>query len=643
MGAWMDGATVTVEIAFTSSPMTGNAAITAAAGWTDVSTDVRAINIRRGRQTELGTYSPGTMQLTLNNRARAYDPSNTAGAYYGNLLPMRKVRVTASSGATTATIFTGHILGWPLEYPGMVDATVVLGCVDAFRVLTQTPPPAYAFDAEVLSDSPHGYWPLNTVDDGGMSPALAGNVDARNFNQGDPAFFAPADLDITRPVGPATTIANAGWVVQGFPTSAPKTLEGWFWNLQQGIYGGTNVARAALDSTNWMRIAIGSTDGTVSVGYSNSSDNKSFTFASTGWQVSVSSVHLVLTATSTTLTLWQNGIQVWQGTLSAGTSTNTFATLPPPSMQAVVQPRAGATVSPGVYGLTVYTSNLTSTQIIDHYQAGLTGWGHPYGDRAGTRIGRVLDAIGWPSADRALSTGSTVLGPYEANGSSLATCQTIADTEQGLFFIDGSGNVVLRDRQWQWTNSSATTSQATFGDSSGETPYADIEIDGNHLDYIRNVVTVSYSGSSVTVKDTTSVTAYGEQSDSVAAGALPTNAGYVARQLGAFRLRLRKDAKTRVPMVKVLPRVETSTHLPTLLGLELGERVTVKRRPTGGTGTIDQTCTVQGVSHQITPDRWTTLLYLSPAQPSYTEGPYLTLGDATYGRIGAAAGNKIPY
>jgi hypothetical protein len=80
-----------------------------------------------------------------------------------------------------------------------------------------------------------------------------------------------------------------------------------------------------------------------------------------------------------------------------------------------------------------------------------------------------------------------------------------------------------------------------------------------------------------------------------------------------------------------------------LLGLELGERVTVKRRPTGGSGTIDQVCTVQGVSHQITPDRWTTLLYLAPSQSSYTEQPYLTLGDATYGRIGAAADNKIPY
>ena len=636
---WMDGATVTVEIAFINSPLTANASCT----WVDVSADVRAMNIRRGRQTELGTYSPGTMQLTLNNRARAYDPSNTAGAYYGNLLPMRKVRVSASSGATSATIFTGHVLGWPLEYPGMVDATVVLGCVDAFRPLAQMSPPENAFDAEVLADSPHGYWRLDTIDDGGISPALAGNVDARNFNQGDPTFFAAADLTVTRPVGVSTTIANAGWVVDQFPTAAPKAIEGWFWNLQQGIYGGTNIARAALDSTNWIRLAIGSTDGTVSVGYSNSTDSKSYTFASTGWQITSSSAHIVLTASTTTLSLWVNGLNVWSGSLSAGTSTNTFTALPPPSIQSVVQPRAGSTVNPACYGLAVYSASLSSTRIGDHYQAGLTGWGHPLGDRAGARIGRILNAVGWPAGDRSLSTGSTVLGVYNSDGSTLSALQTIADTEQGLLFVDGSGNITLRDRQWQLTNSSATTSQATFGDAGSETPYADIEIDGNHLDYIRNVVTVTYTGSSVTVKDTTSVTAYGEQADSVAANALPASGGYVARQLAAFRLRMRKDAKTRVPMVKVLPRVKTSTHLPTLLGLELGERVTVKRRPNGGTGTIDQTCTVQGISHQITPDRWTTLLYLAPSVPSYTEGPYLTLGDATYGKIGAVAGNKIPY
>lgn len=645
MSTLFDGATIFVEVAFTNTPLTANASCT----WVDITDDVRSVSIRRGRDSELGTYSPGNCSLILDNRSRQYDPSNTTGAYYGNLLPMRKVRVRATSGATSATIFTGHILGWPIEYPGMKDSIITLSAVDGFRPLTQMEPPHTAFEAEQLGDTPAGLWRLDTIDDAGFAPAIAGNVDARNFNAGDPSFFAPADLTVTRPIGVDTTIANAGWVVDGFPTAAPKSIEGWWWNIYQGIYAGTNIARAALDSTNWIRLACGATDGTLSVGYSNSTDNRYFTHASTGIVVVNPSAHIVLTANATNLTLFVDGLQVWQSALSVGTSTNTFSALPPPSVQAVVQPRAGSTVSPGLYGLAVYSGSLNSTQVNDHYQAGLTGWGHPTGDRAGTRIGRILDAVGWPAGDRDLATGDTVLGPLTNGQSTLNACQSIAETEQGLFFMSGDGKVTLRDRQWQWTNTAAITAQATFGDSTGETPYADIQIDGNHLEYVRNVVSVSHGGGTIVVKDSASVTAYGEQSDFVAATFLPSFAAFLARQLGAFRLRIRKDAKTRIPSIVVKVRRDTATHLPTVLGLELGERVIVKRRPNGTTDVISQTCTVQGIHHRIGVKDWTVSLYLSPALESYTETPYLTLGDATYGRIGSSSGgspftpNKIPY
>jgi len=313
-------------------------------------------------------------------------------------------------------------------------------------------------------------------------------------------------------------------------------------------------------------------------------------------------------------------------------------------VQAVCQPRSGSPVNPAIYGLAVYTSELTSTQVSTHYQAGLTGWGHPIGDRAGTRIGRILDAIGWPAGDRAISTGSTVLGTFTSSQSALAACQACSVAEQGLFFVSGDGQITFRDRQWQMTNSASITAQATLGDNAGETNYSAIEIDGNHLENIRNVITVSYGAGQVVVKDATSVTAYGEQSDSVAAQALPNEAGYVARQLGAARLRLRKDPATRIPRVELKPRRATSTFLPTVLGLELGERVTVNRRPTGGTGSFSQACIIQGIQHTISPDNWVTVLYLAPVQwAAYSAAPYLTLGDATYGRIGAVAGNKIPY
>lgn len=637
MASWRDSATVTVEIAFDDNPLTA----IGSCNWVDVTTYVRDWSTRRGRTTELANYSPGTAQVTLDNRSRLFDPSNTAGTYYGKLLPMKRIRISASSGATSATLFCGYILGWPIDYPSMMDSTVTLGCVDGFRLLSQFAQPSTGYDAKVLADSPNCYWQLATVDGSGLSPATVGGVDVQDFYWGNDAFFDPAELAITRPVGADVAIANASWAAASVPTVAPKTIEGWCWNFRQGNYGSTSIMRAALDATNWIRVTVDST-GVLSVGYSNSTDNRSWALASTGFQLTGSLHHLVLTATATTLTLWVNGVSMWTGTLSVGTSSVTF-TPAAPSVVAVCQPAAGATINPAVYGLAVYSANMAAATVGEHYQAGLTGYGHPYGDRAGARIGRILDAVGWPSADRDLSTGSTVLGPWIGSGSPLSACQAAADADQGLLFIGGDGKAVFRDRQWQMTNSSAITAQATLGDSTGETPYYDIEIDGNHLDWIRNVVTVTYDAGSVTVKDTTSVTAYGEQDDSVNASSIPPTGGYVARQLAAYRLRLRKDAKTRIPSIKVKPRTATSTHLPTMLGLELGERVTVKRRPTGGTGTFSQDCTVQGISHRVGPDNWIVQLYLAPTIPSYTEGPYLTLGDATYGKIGTVAGNKIPY
>lgn len=637
MAAWRDNATVTVEIAFADNPLTPIASCT----WVDVTSYVRDWSTKRGRSSELSNYSPGTAQVVLDNRSRLFDPSNTAGTYYGQLLPMKRLRIRASSGVATSTLFCGYILGWPIDYPGFTDSTVTLGCVDAFRMLAQYAQPVTAYDAEVAADSPHAYWQLATVDNTGLSQAAVGNVDVADFYWSNSAFFAPAELAITRPVGADTAIANGSWVASGVPTAAPKTIEGWCWNFRQGNFGSTSIMRAALDATNWIRVTVDA-NGYLSVGYSNSTDVKSYALASTGFRLTGSAHHLVLTASTTTLTLYVNGLAQWSGSLTAATSSVTF-TPAPPSVVAICQPAPGATITPAVYGLAVYTANLTAGTVTDHYQAGLTGYGHPYGDKAGARIGRILDAIGWPAADRDLSTGSTVLGPWLETGSPLSACQAAADADQGSFFVGGDGKIVFRDRQWLMTNSSAITAQATLGDSTGETPYYDIEIDGNHLDWIRNAVTVTYDGGTVTVKDSTSITAYGEQDDNVNAGQIPTSGGYVARQLAAYRLRLRKDAKTRIPSIKVKPRTATSTHLPTMLGLELGERVTVKRRPAGGTGTFSQDCTIQGISHRVSPDNWIVQLYLAPTTPSYTEGPYLTLGDATYGKIGTVAGNKIPY
>jgi hypothetical protein len=119
---------VTVEIAFgnpTSSPT-----------WVDVTAYALEISIRRGRQHELERVQAGTATLTLDNRDRRFDPTFAAGPYYGNLLPMRRVRVSLMLNSQAYRLFTGYVESWPLEWPGPIEATVAIQATDGFDVLS---------------------------------------------------------------------------------------------------------------------------------------------------------------------------------------------------------------------------------------------------------------------------------------------------------------------------------------------------------------------------------------------------------------------------------------------------------------------------------------------------------------------------
>lgn len=639
MSTWWTG-TLVVEVAFDDAPLTATASCT----WTDVTTYVRGVSINRGRTSELSTYSPGTATVLLDNLTRVFDPSNSAGAYYGKLLPMKRIRVRAAIGVTSATVFAGYVLGWPISYPGLTDSVVSVACVDGMRVLEQTNLPASAYELAVMADSPSYYWQMQGLDDADLLVATAGNVDlppGQVFVGGITPAFEVSTVGLA-PLGASNSL-NAGRAtatISGLATM--RAVEVWMTQLTNSS---TSVqVRTATSSTDYIVMTP------TGVFYSNSSDNKTLSGGvatidawANAWSNAIAANngqqwHLAVAFDSSNMYAYLNGTLVQTTALTAGTtSVSTFTSVPSISIYS-------SSADHGLSHAAFYATAPSSTRFAAHYAAATTAYGHPTGEATGTRIGRVLDAVGWPTADRSLSTGTTVVGRWlPDSASAMSACRSLEATEQGLFFIGADGSVVLRDRQWQMTNSSSITSTATFGDSGSEIPYTDVTIDGNLADYIRNVVSVTYGGATVQAKDSTSITAYGNQSESVSAPDLPTWGGWLARQLAAFRVRLRKDPATRIPGISVAWRKNLASYLPTRLNMELGERVTVNRRPSGGTGSLSLACTVQGIRDEITPDNWTSTLYLSPAPDSYTEGPYLTMGDATYGKIGATAGNLVPY
>lgn len=639
MSATWYGVPVTVQIDFTSGTWVPNASLS----YTDVTADVVSCFGSSGRTSELSSYAPGGVTVTLKNLHRKYDRANTAGPYYGNLLPRRRIQVLFGG----VPVFTGFIGAWVAEWPEMgIDARVTVTATDGLDVLAGATLPGSAYERAVVADDPLYYWQLQEVDDYGTSPATVG-IPADNGTQ-----TAPTTQDVGAPIGAslAAVGTNASLTSGSDSAGSVATIDGWF-TIGAGMSFASYAADVDASGYNYLDLRIA--DYGIFVGYSNTGSNLtgSVTIGGSAGYASIPTVsvsagvhHVAATVSGSTVSVYVDGQLAATGTLTAGTTLSGIAG--PAQKMRVVDPLGG------ISHVAMYDTALTADQIAAHYLAGTHPYGHPYGERGGARIGRILDAVGWPTADRALSTGETVLGDWlPESGDALSACRAVEVADQGMFFAAKNGNLTFLSRQDTWTTTRNITPQAAFGDDSATEIRTKMPLsyDQGSLAYTRNVVSVSYGSGTVTSNDATSVTAYGELPDSVSATIMRPWDGWLARQLAAFRLRLRATPQPRVPQVAVNPHDtsadgDASVHIATLAALELGDRVQVNRRPNGATDPIQQQATLQGVRWSFSPAAgfdWQG--YLSPAAPSYTEGPYLTVGDATYGKIGASDGNTIPF
>ena len=79
----------------------------------DITPVVQTIRVQRGRHKPLDVFGPGTMSVSISvpNTDRAYDPLNTASAYYNDLTespglaPLRLIRLSRNG----EYLFTGRV------------------------------------------------------------------------------------------------------------------------------------------------------------------------------------------------------------------------------------------------------------------------------------------------------------------------------------------------------------------------------------------------------------------------------------------------------------------------------------------------------------------------------------------------------
>jgi hypothetical protein len=102
----------------------------------DVTDDVRSIQIRRGRSRQLERFTAGNANVALNNfgaSARKYDPLNTAGPYYGSLVPRKQIVIDVGGTA----IYTGQVADWNYSYSPSGESIAEPSAVDALGYVAQ--------------------------------------------------------------------------------------------------------------------------------------------------------------------------------------------------------------------------------------------------------------------------------------------------------------------------------------------------------------------------------------------------------------------------------------------------------------------------------------------------------------------------
>lgn len=104
----------------------------------DISDLVWSVSIRRGRQRLLNEFEAGTASVTIIDQNGDFNPSNASSPYYGDLVPLRKIQVTASYDGTDYVLFTGFITNYDTGFAIGSDefSRVTFRCVDALRLFT---------------------------------------------------------------------------------------------------------------------------------------------------------------------------------------------------------------------------------------------------------------------------------------------------------------------------------------------------------------------------------------------------------------------------------------------------------------------------------------------------------------------------
>ena len=563
-----------VSIAFDDGPYV------ASPTWTDITEYVYSANVSRGRSDD---YSPfiGTAQVVLNNNSRLFDPFNTAGTYYGKLLPRRQIKIEGISNSVTYSVFRGFVDGFPAAWDQAGKfATTTLSCFDGISLLSQELLQDYVYD-HTIALSPTNYWRCN---DGQASTTITDVVEGYTLSAVFGVYYRQGPTLSTALASPSISTGDSQYSSNkpNRPqTNGNVTISGWFTPSHSAATANMGIL-VATGGGFFIGLESGRVKafcGTVSVDSFQSSTLSNY---------ALNDPAIFITATyvksTGVVSLYINGIA------QTGPSSTAFTT---------------GDLTPIYFGFinriitqefSVIGRAISAAEALALYNVN----NNNVSETSAARITRLLAYTLWDASLQSITaTPVATVGALSTPGSNLvAEMQLVNNSEDGDLFVTRAGVIKFTDRNYVYTNTTSNTSQATF--AAGSIPFEPSVQINYDAAAIRNDITVTFTGGGQTsTTNTASVTAYGTNAMNTQTQ-LSTQAQAVT--LAAYEATVNGQLLTNISPLSVGVTAQTADWT-TLMQLDLLDRYTLTVQPPSG-NSISQTELINRIEHRIVPGQW---------------------------------------
>jgi hypothetical protein len=249
--------------------------------------------------------------------------------------------------------------------------------------------------------------------------------------------------------------------------------------------------------------------------------------------------------------------------------------------------------------------------------------GQANGDNTGQRIGKILDTVSFPVSMRTLDTGNSLCQADPATTRTALNAIVNAEfSEQGAFYMDSEGQAVFKNRTAVVASAGGTPIEFN---QTGDIPYKNLAFAFDDKLIINQATITRIGGTAQFAEDAGSVATFFPHS--VNYNDLVVQTDTDANNIARIYVATRSDTTIRIDAM-TLDLLDPAVPTGTVLGMDYFTNVDISNiQPDGST--ITKNLQVQGISWDITPNRWLgTFTTLEPI----TDG--FIIGNTTYGVLG---------